>query len=82
MALGLDEAGFAVVADVDRAGAFAVLVDAADDVGGYADVEATAIAVRHDVDPAAFSHRWIMRGRCGEEKRGPASSTGRRSGLG
>ena len=64
-----------------RARAFAVLVNLADQVRGYAHVEAAAIAVRHDVDPAALSRAEVIDG-CGEEeKRGPVSSTGRRLGF-
>ena len=63
---------------MDRPGAFPVLIDTADKVGGHSDIQAATIAVRHDVDPAAFMHRWVMLGRLGEEKRVPVSSTGRR----
>ena len=76
--LGVYQAGLAVVFDVLRTLPFAVLVNATDQVCGYADIQTAAVAVRHDVNPAAFLHRWVMVERRAEGKRDPVSSTGRR----
>ena len=49
-----DEAMQAVARAKVGAGAGAVLVDAGSEIGGDADIERAAIAVGHDVNPAAF----------------------------
>lgn len=49
-----DEAVQAIACAKVGAGAGAMLVDAGGEIGGDADIERAAIAVGHDVDPAAF----------------------------
>jgi hypothetical protein len=56
--------------------ALAVLLHAADQIGGDANIDGAAITVCHDVDPAAFFHGGRVARLAAEEKRDPGSSPG------
>jgi hypothetical protein len=76
VALDVDKPRLCEISDMARTRALAVLIYPRERICGNTDIHSAAIAVCHDVDPAAVLHRQSIAAAAEEEKPSPVSSTG------